>query len=403
MTEQARRIALFGATGSIGATAFGIIEANPDRLSPVFLSCNERLGRLLTLLSRLEDRGRLEEVEAVCVGSEAAAAAFANRYPQIRVYVGEDGLARAAREQGFDVMLNALVGIAGLAPTLAAIENGAGKHDFEIALANKETLVAGGRLVMRAAKEAGVKIIPVDSEHSAIFQCLAGNEGNAPRRVIITASGGPFLGSDREALKRVTVEQALAHPNWSMGAKITIDSATMLNKAFELIEAGWLFDLPGEKIEALIHPSSIVHSFVEFEDGALMAQLGVPSMKVPVSYALSYPRRWTTDAGYTDLAALGQLEFAPLSGEGDRAVSLAKRVMREAEEDGTDSGAIAMNAANEILVAAFLAGRIAFTDILDGVERVSKDTEVEKVDTLDDILRIDRAARRAAEEYIECL
>ncbi|MDR1068299.1 MAG: 1-deoxy-D-xylulose-5-phosphate reductoisomerase [Clostridiales Family XIII bacterium] len=410
-----RRVALFGATGSIGTTALGIIEANSDKLSPVFLSCHSRVDILRSHLERLAAAGRISDVEAVCVGSESDAAVIANAFPRKlgEIYIGAEGLVKAARELDYDVMLNALVGIAGLAPTCAALENGARKRAarggdanvprFEIALANKETLVAGGGLVMDAAREAGVPVVPVDSEHSAIFQCLAGNAGNKPRRVIVTASGGPFLGMTRGELADVTPEQALAHPNWSMGPKITVDSATMMNKAFELIEAKWLFGLPGENIEAIIHPGSVVHSLVEFEDGAMLAQLGVPSMKVPISYALSYPGRWPTDAGFVDLAALGQLKFAQPSGEGKRALAVAKRVIRESEIHGTDSGAIAINAANEILVAAFLAGRIAFTDILDGVEQALERAEARAAKTLDGIMEIDRETRKRTESFITCL
>jgi 1-deoxy-D-xylulose-5-phosphate reductoisomerase len=378
--SASRRVAIFGATGSIGTTALDIIEANPDRFVPVLLSCNTRVDKLLDVLARLDAAGRLDNVEAVCVRNDAAAATVLSVFPGKRkaIYIGANGLAKAARKLDYDVMLNAIVGIAGLAPTLAAIENGArrnrvittdlnAKPHFEIALANKETLVAGGRLVMKAAAEAGVSIIPVDSEHSAVFQCLAGNRCNVPRRVIITASGGPFLGMQRAELENVTPEQALTHPNWSMGAKITIDSATMLNKAFELIEAKWLFDLPMDGIEAIIHPGSIVHSFVEFRDGALLAQLGVPSMKAPISYALSYPYRFVTDAGFVDLTKIGSFEFMEPSGEGARAIKLAKRIMRELE-NGDDVGSITINGANEVLVAAFLEGKIKFTDVLDGVE-----------------------------------
>jgi 1-deoxy-D-xylulose-5-phosphate reductoisomerase len=360
------------------------------------------VDKLLALLDRIEARGRIDEVEAVCVGSEASAEIVSSKYPRIKIYVGDSGLTQAARELDYDIMLNALVGIVGLAPTLSAIENGAGRKGFEIALANKETLVAGGRLVTREAKKAGVTIVPVDSEHSAIFQCLAGNEGNAVRRVIVTASGGPFLGMSQEDLGCVTVEQALSHPNWAMGNKITIDSSTMLNKAFELIEAKWLFGLTCDKIEAIIHPSSIVHSLVEFEDGALMAQLGVPSMTLPVSYALSYPHRWSTNAGYVDLAALGSLEFAEPSGEGKVAIEMARVVMRADEDDGVDSLSIAMNGANEVFVEAFLEGRIAFTDIFAGVlDVLTNSTEYVSTSGLDDIMRIDREAREAAAVEVE--
>jgi 1-deoxy-D-xylulose-5-phosphate reductoisomerase len=400
-----RRVAIFGATGSIGTTALGIIEANPDLFAPVFLSCNARADKLLAILARLDAAGRLENDVAVCVGNEADATLVAGGFSEKlrEIYIGADGLAKAARELDYDVMLNAIVGIAGLAPTLAAIENGASIPNFEIALANKETLVAGGRLVMSAANRAGVPIIPVDSEHSAVFQCMAGNRGNIPRRVIITASGGPFLGMERAELENVTPEQALAHPNWSMGAKITIDSATMLNKAFELIEAKWLFGLSADRIEAIIHPGSVVHSLVEFEDGALLAQLGVPSMKAPTSYALSYPHRLPTNAGFVNLAEFGRLEFMEPAGEGARAIELAKRVLCELE-NGTDVGAITINGANEVLVAAFLSGKIKFTDILDGVEYAYAHAVSASTNSLNVIMEIDAEARKLAGRFVtECL
>jgi 1-deoxy-D-xylulose-5-phosphate reductoisomerase len=292
-------------------------------------------------------------------------------------------------------MLNALVGIAGLKPTLAAIKKGGETDGISVALANKETLVTGGRLVTEAARKAGVPLVPVDSEHSAIFQCLQGNQENPIKRIILTASGGPFRGYDRERLSSVTLGDALQHPNWKMGRKITVDSATMLNKGFEIIEAKWLYGIEASRIEVAIHPQSIIHSLVEFEDGALLAQLGNPDMKVPISYAFSWPERWATDNRALDLIGLRSLFFEEPLGEGRRSLDMAYRVLRESEETGRDSGSIVLNSANEALVELFLAGKIPFLTIIDTLERILDRHDAKKIETIDDIFEVDKDARKA--------
>jgi 1-deoxy-D-xylulose-5-phosphate reductoisomerase len=379
-----QRIAVFGSTGSIGTQTLEIAEMSGGMIVPVFLSCAHNVDLLRSQIERFRP-------EAVSVAGEADAVALLREYPDLNVYHGEAGPSEAAAEVSFDIMVNALVGIAGLAPTLTFIgrEDARGRR---IALANKETLVTGGSLVMGAAADAGVEIVPVDSEHSAIYQCFAGNSGNRARRIILTASGGPFRGFDRAALMRVTLQQTLAHPNWSMGAKITVDSATMVNKAFEIIEAKWLFGLAPEQIEVVVHPQSIVHSLVEFEDGAMLAQLGIPDMKVPISYAFTVPVRKVTGAGFVDLKALGALTFEAPGQQAGRAINLAYEVLR-ASDRGYNSPAIVLNGANEALVARFLKEEIAFTDIVDTLERILESHVPSSAHSVDEIFEIDREAR----------
>jgi 1-deoxy-D-xylulose-5-phosphate reductoisomerase len=310
----------------------------------------------------------------------------------VEVLTGARGLAEAASRLEFDVMLNALVGIAGLAPTLAFL----GRRDASgraLALANKETLVTAGGIVMRAAQDAGVDVVPVDSEHSAIYQCLHGRDAAGVRRVLLTASGGPFRGFDEAQLRAVTPEQALAHPTWRMGAKITVDSATMMNKAFEVIEAKWLFGLAPEQVDVVIHPQSIVHSFVEFADGAMLAQLGTPSMTVPIAYAFYAPERRDAGAGRIDPAALGALLFEEPGAQARRSLDLAYAVLREAER-GFDSPGIVMNAANEELVGLFLRKRICFVDIIEGTERMLERHAPARSGSAEEIFALDRQVRQ---------
>ena len=317
-----------------------------------------------------------------------------------------------------DIVLNSLMGISGLAPTYKAIEYGR-----DIALANKETLVAGGSLVTDLCREKGVRLLPVDSEHSAIFQCLEGNGGSACgrayrepdsgidrqiRRILLTASGGPFRGRSLEEMRDVTIEQALNHPKWSMGSKITIDSATMMNKGLEVIEARWLFDVPAEKIDVHVHPESIVHSMVEFCDGSVMAQMGLPDMKIPISLALNYPDRMrlisdfdpeAEDAhgnGALDLFTTGaNLTFEKPDRKVFRCIDLAYAALNEG-----GAAPVVMNGANEALVAMFLAGKIGFLDIPETIEKVMDAADFAAPATVDEILHIDREARRMAEELL---
>ena len=304
---------------------------------------------------------------------------------------GGRGIAKLAASADTDMVVSAMVGAAGLLPTLDAIDAGR-----DIALANKETLVMAGSIVLRKATEKGVNIIPVDSEHSAVFQCLQGHRREDIRRIILTASGGPFLGASQDELRDVTPARALQHPNWSMGRKITIDSATMMNKGLEVIEAGWLFGIPVTAIDVLIHPQSIVHSLVEYRDGAVIAQLGVPDMRIPIAYALSYPRRLPRAEPLLDLSRIGALEF--FKPDPERFPSL-KMAYAAAKTGGTVPAV--MNAANECAVAAFIDGKISFTDICRVSERVLDRHRVREEPEIEDILAADRWAREEAEQIIE--
>ncbi len=372
-----KKIVILGSTGSIGTQALDVIRDNPDKFKASVLSCAKRI----TDLEKQIDEFR---PEAVCVAREEDASMLAGKYPKLEVMTGDRGLREAASSQ-CDIVLNALMGIRGLAPTYAAVD-----ARNEVALANKETLVAGGSIIMKAAKEKGVRVLPVDSEHSAIFQCLQGAGENRIRRILLTASGGPFKDMPAEELKKVTVAQALAHPNWSMGNKITIDSATMMNKGFEVMEAKWLFGVDMDRIEILVHTQSIVHSMVEYEDGAVIAQLGMPDMRVPIQYALTYPERIADSFPKLDFFTDGaKLTFEKPDVEKFKCLRLA----REAAEEGGDSPAT-LNGANEVLVQLFLEGKIGFTDIQDTLERVMDTHKSEKGLDLEGILETDKKARR---------
>ena len=348
-----KKIALIGSTGSIGTQTLEIVRNNPEEYKVVALAC----GRNLELI---EAQMREFHPSFVSVGDEAGAAELraATGDLGIPISFGMEGLCEAAAYPDADVTVTAIVGMIGVQPTLAAIE--AGKDS---ALANKETLVTAGHLVTRAAREKGVKILPVDSEHSAIFQCLQGNQGNRVSRILLTASGGPFRGRSREELEHVTLADALKHPNWTMGQKITIDSATMVNKGLEVIEASWLFGVEPSRVEVLVQPQSIIHSAVEYEDGAVIAQLGTPDMKLPIQYALTWPNRKPLPGDRLDFTKLSAIELAQPDMKTFRGLEFAYRA---AEAGGVLP--TAMNAANEYAVAHFLKEKIRFLDIYDWIE-----------------------------------
>ncbi len=372
-----KKIAILGSTGSIGTQALEIIRNNPDKYEVAALSC----GKNTELLKK-----QIEEFSPAMVYCESDSSL--NREA--------DSLMDIASMDEADIVLNSLMGMRGLEPTLAAIE--AGK---DIAFANKETLVVGGELVMEAAARRGVKLLPVDSEHSAIFQALQGNEGNAVKRILLTASGGPFRGYSREQLEQVTLAQALNHPNWSMGSKITVDSATMMNKGLEIIEAKWLFNVPLEKIQVVVHPQSILHSAVEYEDGSVIGQMGNPDMKVPIAYAFSYPERidLLTDgtASSLDLFSLKDgMTFYPADDKVFRTIALA----RQASQTG-GSCPVVLNGANEVLVDMFLHEKIRFVDIQDTLERVL-DEHVPKFSLdLEGVLEEDKKIREHVRKLLE--
>ncbi|MED4877436.1 1-deoxy-D-xylulose-5-phosphate reductoisomerase [Anoxybacillus geothermalis] len=371
-------ISILGASGSIGQQTLDVMRAHPDkfRLAAASVGKNVEAARKLIVefspvLVAVTDRDAYEVLRCEYSGRTA-------------VVYGEEGLVEAAVCPQADVVVTAVVGSVGLVPTLKAIE--AGKT---IALANKETLVVAGHLVTAAAKRRGVPLLPVDSEHSAIFQCLQGEKREHVEKLILTASGGSFRDRTREELAHVTVEEALRHPNWSMGAKITIDSATMMNKGFEVIEAHWLFGLPYERIDVVLHRESVIHSLVEFRDTSILAQLGTPDMRIPIQYALAYPERLPLAAAKPlDLAALGALHFAPV--DFDR-----YRCLRFAYEAGKRGGSLptVLNAANEEAVAAFLAGRIPFLAIEEWIERALERHQPVDDPQLEEIREIDADVR----------
>ncbi|MCS3683380.1 1-deoxy-D-xylulose-5-phosphate reductoisomerase [Salinibacter ruber] len=383
--SEPRRLALLGATGSIGTQTLEVVRLFPDRFDVRVLTCRQNVERLAAQVQEFRP-------ECVAVGSAESAEAFKKTLPadapDVRVLVGSEGLCEAATRSDVDVVLGAVVGFAGLRPILRAVR--AGK---QVALANKETLVVGGALVTQAVADGGGQLLPVDSEHSAIFQCLAGESERAVEELVLTASGGPFWDRPADTFGDITVEEALDHPNWSMGAKITVDSATMMNKGLEVIEAKWLFDVPVDRIQVLVHPQSIVHSMVSFADGAVKAQLGVPDMKVPIQYALSYPSRWPASHERLDWDELSRLDFE----RPDLEKFPCLRLAYDALEAGGTAPAL-LNAANEAAVGRFLEGQLGFLDIPRAVERVLEQLPVQASPTLDDLVAADTEARRRVEE-----
>jgi 1-deoxy-D-xylulose-5-phosphate reductoisomerase len=381
-----KRLALLGSTGSIGTQTLDVISRFPDRLRVVALAA----GRSVDLLIQQCKQFRPELV-SVARAEDARLVREALGDPKLRVVSGSEGLMEVATH-GAELVIGALVGSAGLEPVVAALRAGT-----DVALANKEVLVTGGPLVLEAARASGAKLLPIDSEHVAIAQCLAGQRGSDVRKIWLTASGGPFRLSTPDALASASPAQALAHPNWEMGAKITIDSATLMNKGFEVIEARWLFDLEPSRIGVLVHPESIVHSLVEYADGSWIAQLGVPDMRIPISYTLGMPERLPLDDVATlDLVALGALHFeAP-----DLGRFPALRLAFEALAAGGTAPA-ALNAANEVAVAAFLAGELAFTRIASVAEEVLGSVAVRPGRSLEEIRDVDEQGRRLARRWIE--
>lgn len=376
-----KKLSLLGSTGSIGTQALQVVQNLREQGEDWEVAALAARSSV----HRLEEQARQFHPDVVAVFDEGAALSLRQslRDTDIQVLSGMEGLCEAAAWPGADLTLNAVVGMVGLQPTLAALQ--AGKA---LALANKETLVAGGAIVMEAARKRNLPILPVDSEHSAIFQCLQGcPERGALKKLVLTASGGPFFGRSRQELAGVTREQALRHPNWDMGAKITIDSATMMNKGLEVMEASWLFDLPEHRIEVVVHRESVIHSMVEYQDNAVVAQLGVPDMAVPIQYALTYPRRMPSPAGELDLCALGKLTFYPPDREAFPCLELCREALRR-------GGLVpaAANGANEQTVALFLEGKIGFLDIPRLVE-AAMDRQDPGVVTLEAVLEADREAR----------
>ena len=378
-----KRLAVLGSTGSIGVTTLAVVEQFPERFRVVTLAAGKNLERLREQVMKFQP-------ELVSLSSAESARELRAQLPHFRgeILWGAEGLTAAAVYGEADMVISALVGAAGLPPTLAAIQ--AGK---DIALANKEALVISGELMTRAAKKRGVRILPVDSEHNAIFQALHGHKIENVKRIILTASGGPFLHRSASELAEATPQEALQHPTWKMGNKITIDSATIMNKGLEVIEARWLFDLPPEKVAVIIHPQSIVHSMVEYIDGSVLAQLGIPNMTIPISYILAYPDRLPlAHLPSLDLAAAVQLTFLNPDLEKFPCLRLAYQALKKG---GTSP--VVLNAANEVAVESFLAGRIRFTDIAVLNEQVLEAHNAQPVESLEGLLEADRWARAYAQ------
>jgi len=382
---QKRHLAILGSTGSIGTQTLEVVEANPDIFEVEVLTAQNNADLLI------EQAAKFRPNVVVISNEDLYDKVFAALDPlDIKVYTGEKSLVSVVEMESVNMVLTALVGYAGLIPTVAAIN--AGKH---IALANKETLVVAGELVTELAQKHKVDILPVDSEHSAIFQCLVGEFHNPIEKIILTASGGPFRGKDREFLKTVTKAQALKHPNWSMGAKITIDSASLMNKGLEVIEAKWLFGLTPDQIEVVVHPQSIIHSMVQFEDGSMKAQMGLPDMRVPIQFAIGYPNRLKSNFPRMDFAQFPSLTFEKPDYETFRNLGFAF----EALEVGGNMACI-INAANEIAVAAFLRDEIGFLEMSDLIENCMKKVNFVHTPTLEDYIETDKETRRLALEFV---
>jgi len=382
-----RKIAILGATGSIGTSTLDLVERNPERFEVVAVTAATNVAALAAIARRtgaklavVAEDARLGELEAELAGSGCRAAA------------GQEALVQAAAGEA-DLVIAAIVGCAGLSPVMAAVEAGR-----TVALANKEALVTAGELMTKAAARNGAVLLPVDSEHNAIFQCIACSRGEDVSKIILTASGGPFRTASAAAIAAATPAQAVAHPNWSMGAKISVDSATMMNKGLELIEAHYLFDLAPDRIEIVIHPQSVIHSLVEFVDGSVLAQLGSPDMRIPIAYALAWPERMETPAQRLDLQAIARLDFEAPDFERFPALKLA----REALEAG-GSAPIVLNAANEAAVASFLAGGIAFREIAGIVAKALDENDFAGPQSVAEVLEIDQSTRRRVAEAMQAV
>ena len=382
---QKRRIAILGSTGSIGTQALDVVQANPEKFQVEFLTAGRNIKLLaaqaikfnvpIVVISQHDLKNDLQKLLA---GTS------------IKVYAGNESVDQVIENSNLDMILTAMVGYAGLKPTITAIE-----RKIDIALANKETLVVAGDIITQMAKANGVNIYPVDSEHSAIYQCLVGEESNPIEKIYLTASGGPFRGKTRSELEKVTKAQALKHPNWEMGAKITIDSASLMNKGLEVIEAKWLFDLRTDQIDVIVHPQSIIHSIAQFEDGSMKAQMGLPDMKLPIQYALGYPYRIKSDFERFNFMNYSNLTFEKPDMETFRNLGLAFRAL----EAGGNMPCI-INAANEVMVDAFLKEQVGFLEMSDVIEECMTKVEFVKNPTYEEYVSTDERTREIASQII---
>ena len=381
-----KQIAILGSTGSIGTQTLDVVRQHPNEFSVYALSAHRSLDLLIQQALEFNPA-------VVCIADERLYQPLREALSDlpIKVMAGEQAIAEMVTMPAIDVVVAAMVGYAGLRPTIEAI-----KAKKTIALANKETLVVAGEIICRLAKRHQVSILPVDSEHSAIFQCLVGEDMHSVEKLLLTASGGPFRTFTYEQMQHVTAAQALQHPNWEMGAKITIDSASMMNKGFEVIEARWLFDIPVEKIQVLVHPQSVIHSAVQFVDGSVKAQLGTPDMRIPIQYALTYPARWLSDVPRLDLFAVKQLTFE----EPDMQRFPNLRLAYEAMEKGGNMPCI-LNAANEVVNLAFREGKCGFLQMSEVIEQTMATTSFITEPTYEDYVQTDKEARKIAKELLK--
>jgi 1-deoxy-D-xylulose-5-phosphate reductoisomerase len=381
-----KRIAILGSTGSIGTQALDVIASHPDAFEVEVLTAQNNADLLIEQSKKFKPNAVVISNESLYQKVKDALAG-----DDIKVYAGENALSSVVQMDTIDLVLTALVGYAGLKPTIKAIESGK-----PIALANKETLVVAGDLITRMAREAGINIFPIDSEHSAIFQCMVGEFHNKIEKIILTASGGPFRGKKRDDIRLMKKEQALRHPNWTMGAKITIDSATLMNKGLEVIEAKWLFGVKPEQVEVVVHPQSIIHSLVQFEDGSIKAQLGLPDMRLPIQFALTYPDRFPSDFPRFDFGKFPSLTFEKPDTETFRNLALAF----EALQRGGNMPCV-LNAANEVAVAEFLKDRVGFLEMSDIVEQCLAKIDYIKTPSYDDYVQTDLETRKKAFELVK--
>ncbi len=379
-------IAVLGSTGSIGRSTLEVIDLLSHRFNVIGLAAGRNTELLASQIKKFKP-----EIVSLEKESDADFLKAQDINDSIQIRYGQEGTEEIARWKDVDTVVAAITGISGLRSTIAAVKSGK-----KVALANKESMVVAGPLIQKLAKNSGAQIVPVDSEHSGVFQCLAKEDKKDVKRVILTASGGPFFQSTKEEMDNSTIEDALNHPRWKMGEKVTIDSATMMNKGLELIEAHWLFDLQPEQLDVLIHPQSIVHSLVEMCDGSVIAQLSQPDMKIPIQYALTYPEREEAPIPPLDLSQIKALEFYEVDTEKFPMILLARDALNEG-----DSAPVALNAANEVVVKAFLEKKIFFPDIFSVINTIMKDHKKKQVDNLDDILNVDRETKLQTRNLLE--
>lgn len=376
-----KNVAIFGSTGSIGESTLNVIRENKELFNVVTLVAGKNINKLIEQIEEFKPKN-------VYIIDKENAEKIKELYKNINVFYGDEGMEEISKLVDYDISISALVGIAGLKPTYNMIKNGKA-----VALANKEVLVAGGELIMKTARDNNAKLLTVDSEHSAIMQCLNGEENNPIDKILLTASGGPFF--DKEITDDITVEQALNHPTWSMGPKVTIDSSTMMNKGFEIIEAKWLFDVEPDQIEVVVHRKSLVHSMVQFKDGTIMANIGPKSMQIPIAYALNYPNRLQNNIEKLDLFEVVDLKFEKPDLNKFKCLKLAYEAIKKGH-----SYQVVLNAANEVLVDSFLKKKIKYTMIPNGIEKIMNMYEPRKLGTIDEILSFDKEVREKTKELI---